>query len=157
MNTCILFTTKHGAVEKCARTLQTKLGGEVRLVNLMREKAPDLAPFDTVILGCSIYMGRAQGRMSRFVAEQAAGLAGKKLGLFICCGARGDEAMGQLDKAYPESLRTGALAREVLGDAVDFDKVGFFTRMIVKKTSGKTASYENFDEAAIDRLVAALR
>lgn len=157
MNTCILYTTKHGAVEQCARKLQARLGGEVRLVNLMREQAPDLGPFDAVILGCSIYMGRAQGRMTRFAAERATELAGKKLALFICCGARGDEAMGQLDKAYPEALRTQALSREVLGDAVDFDRIGFFTRMIVKKTSGKTASYENFDEAAMDRLVAALR
>lgn len=157
MNTCILYTTKHGAVEKCARMLQARLGGEVRLVNLMRERSPDLTSFDAVILGSSIYMGRTQGTMTRFAVDQTAALAGKKLALFICCGARGDEAQGQLDKAYPESLRTGALAREVLGDAVDFDKVGFFTRIIVKKTSGKTASYENFDAVAMDRLVAALR
>ena len=155
MAVCIIYTTKMGSVATCAEKLRDQLGGDAVLFNIIEEKAPDLSDYDTVVLGSSIYIGKPQKKMRKFVEKQKSVLLGKKLGLFICCGARGSDAAKQLEQAYP-GLIEKAVSTEIFGDAMDWEKAGFIAKAVTKKMRGKEGSFIDFDEAAIGRMVKAL-
>jgi len=53
-------------------------------------------------------------------------------------------------------LRAHASARGLFGGALDFDKLGFFERAVVKKVAGVSQSVFKVDREAIDAFAAAL-
>lgn len=155
MATCIIYTTKMGSVTVAAEKLRDKLSDGADLFNIMEEKVTNLANYDTIILGSSIYIGKPQKKMRKFVEKQAEALSGKKLGLFICCGARGGDAKKQLASAYP-GLFEKAVSAESFGDAMVWEKAGFIAKAVTKKMRGKEGSFSDFDEEAIARMGKAL-
>lgn len=86
MNTLVLYATQYGYTADCAAKLKTELAGDVTLVELGKQSAPDLGGFDAVIVGGSIYMGRVQAQIAAFCAAHEGELLQKTLGLFLCCG-----------------------------------------------------------------------
>lgn len=64
----ILYAGKYGCTEKAAMQLQSRLDG-AEVVNLRYAKVPELAAYDTVILGGSIYYGRIRKEMAVFTAK----------------------------------------------------------------------------------------
>jgi len=135
MATLIAYATKHGVTENCAKELQKKLSGGAELCNL-KDSTPDLAKYDTVILGVSVYAGMPRKQMKSFVAKHGAELAKKKLGLFLCCLSEGEQAEKQMDAAYTPELRKVARVQGVLGGGYNVSDMGAFEKFIVKKISG---------------------
>ena len=82
MKSIIIFSTKYGCAEKTAKMLQSKMKGDVRMVNIVKDKVPALDEFDAVILGGSIYMGRIQKELTAFISGNLPALLKKKVGLF---------------------------------------------------------------------------
>ena len=58
--------SRHGSAEKSARILKEKVDGPVELVNLKKDKVPNLDQYDTVIIGGSIHRGKVQEKVKRF-------------------------------------------------------------------------------------------
>ena len=85
MNTLIIYASRYGTTEKCARILKDKLDDPVEIVNVNRSKAIDLNGYDRIILGSSVYMGKASKELNKFIMQHWNRLGGKELGLFICC------------------------------------------------------------------------
>ena len=136
MATLIAYATKHGVTEKCAFALKAALPGGADLVNL-KERTPDLQKYDIVILGASVYAGMPRKQVKAFAANHAAELKQKKLGLFLCCMAGGEQAEKQLDAAYTPELRKAASAQGVLGGGFYTSKMNFIEKFAVEKISGK--------------------
>ncbi len=136
MAVLIAYATKHGMTEKCAKTLQTVLPGGADVVNL-KDRTPNLQKYDTVILGASVYAGMPRKQIKAFVANHAAELKKKKLGLFLCCMAGGEQAEKQLDAAFTSELRQAALAQGVLGGGFNTSHMNFIEKFAVEKISGK--------------------
>ncbi|NLY38245.1 MAG: hypothetical protein GX044_02975 [Firmicutes bacterium] len=65
METLIAYSTRYGCVEKCAKMLAEKLDGKVTLVNLLKMRV-DPAPYERVIVGGSIYIGKIQKEVRDF-------------------------------------------------------------------------------------------
>jgi menaquinone-dependent protoporphyrinogen oxidase len=135
MATLIAYATKHGCTEKCAKELQKQLG-QGELWNL-KNGEPDLSKYDTVILGASVYAGMPRKPIKAFAQKYGAELTKKKLGLFLCCMADGEQAKKQMEAAYPPELRSAARAQGVLGGGFILSDIGGFEKFIVKKVSGK--------------------
>ena len=57
MKTLIVFSSKYGMVERCAKIIAEKLGGAV-LENLRNNSDIKLSDYDTIIIGGSIYSGK---------------------------------------------------------------------------------------------------
>lgn len=133
MRTLILYATKYGCVQKCAKTLAEKLQGDVDLRNLKDKQPPDLGIYDHVLVGGSIYMGKVQKEVSEFCSKHFPQLKDKKLGLFICCMREGGEAERQLKDSFPEDLYNMALAKDHFGGEFIFKKMKPLDRLIVKK------------------------
>ena len=135
MKTLIAYGTKYGCTEKCAKMLAEKLEGEVYLYNIKTGKNVDLAQYDKVVIGGSVYIGRIQKEVTEFCTSNLNMLKSKKLGLFICCMRDGDIAEQELKDAFPQELRSNAVAKGYFGGEFIFNKMGFMDRLIVKKVS----------------------
>jgi menaquinone-dependent protoporphyrinogen oxidase len=150
MKTLIVYTTKYGSTKTCAEKIREKLNTDTVIVNLKNNKKPNVAEYDTVIIGGSIHAGRIQGQIKRFCSTQEKTLLEKKIGLFICCMYEGEQAQKQFEEAFPERLREHAAARGILGGILDFDKMNFVERMVVKKVAGVEESHFKLSEEKID-------
>lgn len=148
MKSIIIYSTRYGSTAKVAELIQKGLGCDCTLVNIMKESAPPLDAFDTVILGGSIYVGKVQKELTEFVAKNLKLLLSKRIGLFLCAGApKQEERDRELKGAFSPELLTHAAAKDVLGYAFTFEKMRFFDRLIMKKIKGDAVSAsEYFDE-----------
>ena len=136
MKTLIVYTSKYGCTEKAAELLKARMSGEVEVINLSYAKEPSLESYDTVILGGSIYYGKIQKEMTAFVNKAKPKLTHKKVGLFICAGNK-DQAAQELRAAFPEELLQRALATEVFGDELQYDKLTLMEKFILRMVKGK--------------------
>ena len=140
MSTAIVFISRHGSAEKSAKLLKNKVNGNVTLVNLKKDKIPNLDLFDTVIIGGSIHGGHIQEAVKKFCRRYWKKLIEKRLGLYLCCMKSGEEAQQQFIDAYPESLRQHAEVRGIFGGEFMFEKMNFLEKMIVKRFTTATES-----------------
>ena len=81
MKTLIVFSSKYGTVERCAKLIAEKLGDAV-LENLRNNSDIKISDFDTVIIGGSIYSGKIRDEIKEFCTKQHKELIKKRLGLF---------------------------------------------------------------------------
>lgn len=134
MNTLIVYATKYGSAEKCAKILAEKLTGEVKLSNLTVVQNINLTVYDKVIIGGSIYAGRIQKQVNEFCSSNLRVLKQKKIGLFIC-GMLSDQAELELSNAFIPELLTMAVVKEFFGGELKFQKINFMERFMVKMVS----------------------
>ena len=69
MNTLIVYSSKYGCTEKCAKLIKEKLNEEVDLVNLKNVKDIDIYKYNKVIIGGSIYIGKIQKSVTEFCTK----------------------------------------------------------------------------------------
>jgi menaquinone-dependent protoporphyrinogen oxidase len=151
VNTLILYESKHGTVAHAVSILAESLNGEVVAVKLSDGNIPPLAGFDAVILGGSIYFGKIQKTMSRFIDKNKQELLGKKLGLFIC-GAHPDqkEREKELQLAYPKELMVQAAAADILGYQIHIQEFNRLEAIIVKSILGLKEDKDGLDRGRIE-------
>jgi len=77
--------------------------------------------------------GKMNKVVTRFVDGNLQELLTKKVALFICCLQQGDTAKEQFNNAFPQQLLDQALARGYFGGEVDFAKLNFFMKGLMKK------------------------
>lgn len=135
MSTLIVYGTKYGCAEKCAKILAEKLSGDLEMYNLKERRDVDLSRYDSVIIGGSIYVGRIQKEVSEFCTKNLDSLKEKKIGLFICAMQSGDELEKELEIAFPKELSDNSIAKENFGGEFIMKKMNFLERAIVKKVS----------------------
>lgn len=135
MKTLIVYATKHGATEKCARLLAKKLDGDVDLCNLKKDPFPDPNPYDKIIIGGPVYIGKALNEVKNFCNTHLETLRTKKIGLYICGMQEGEMARKEIDSSYPERLLSVAVAKECFGGEFILGKMNFIERFIVKKVA----------------------
>ena len=154
MKILIVYDTKHGCTLSAAATLKNLLGDDVTVVHVKERSGLELNVFDVVIVGGSIHAGRVQRRIKNFCEENLAVLEKKRLGLYLCCMYEGKKATAQFEGAFPEKLRKHAAAVGLFGGVVDFDKMNFVERAIVRKVSGVSETVNNVKEDAIEQFAA---
>ncbi len=150
MKNCILFTTKHGSAEKAALSLKEKLKAETDIINLKDVKKPDISDYDTVILGASIYIGKIQKQMRKFIQDNLNELLKKNIALFIMAGQK-EKAQETLYNAYPTKLFDHAFAKEYLGYEMILEKMNFLEKAATK-AQGVTESKSEIMLDAIEKM-----
>lgn len=133
MKTVILYTTRYGATERCAKALADLLDGETELFNLAREsRKVDLSAYDRVICGGAVYMGKVDPALTQYCIHKEPELVTKQVGLFTCGLSQEEAAQLQFMAAYPEELRKHAAATACLGTEVEPKKLRLFDKLILK-------------------------
>ena len=149
MKTLISYASNHGCTEQAAKELKQIIGEGTILVNLKKEKKPDISDYGRVIIGGSIHAGQIQKRVTDFCAQNLGQLKEKEIGLFICCMHEGEVAQEQLKKAFPEGLHQVAKAEAVFGGAFDLERMKFLEKLVVKKVAKVTESVSNINHEEI--------
>ncbi|WP_055666678.1 flavodoxin domain-containing protein [Desnuesiella massiliensis] len=152
MSTLIAYATKYGFTKTCAEMLAKKLDEKTDICDLSSDR-PNLAQYDKVIIGGSIYAGRIRKPVARFCMENLNALKSKKLGFFICGMADGDDAQKQLESSFPRELLSSAVAKESFGGEYDFKKMNFLERFIIKRISGSDKNQCRIMKENITRFV----
>jgi len=150
MKNCILFTTKHGSTEKASLLLKEKLKAETDIINLKEVKKPDISHYDTVILGASIYIGKIQKQMRKFIEENINELLKTNIALFIMAGQK-DQAQETLKKVFPAALFDHAFTKEHLGFEMILEKMNFLEKAATK-AQGVTESKSEIMQDAIEKM-----
>ncbi len=133
MKILIAYTTKYGAAEKCAKLLEEELNGECDLINLKETKDVDIAKYDKIILGGSIYAGSSQSELRAFGLEKCEELCKKPLGLYLSCmGFDASSVEAYFWATFTGELLDHATAIRSFGGIFDFKKMNFFERFIIK-------------------------
>lgn len=134
MRILIVYGTKTGTTETCAGRIRAALDPEAAdMADIRRFRRTGLAPYDVVIVGTSVYMGKINPKIKQFFNRYAAELGQKKLHLFVCGLAQGDEGAAQLKKQISEELVQHATQIKHLGCAVNYERLNPLYRAIMKK------------------------
>lgn len=152
MNTLILFSTKNGTTRKCAEMLKEKINKEVDLLELNKKSKIDLNDYDQVILGGSIYIGKIQKSLRKFMEDNKAILLKKSLGLFVCAMGEGLELKNEIDANFPKELIKHATQVYCLAWSFDFDKMNFLEKLIAKKVAKVNETTVSINEIQIEEL-----
>jgi menaquinone-dependent protoporphyrinogen oxidase len=155
MKTAIIYTSKHGTTAKVAQMIAERLtGNQVSVIDLKKDRCPDIRSFDGIILGTSIYAGASSKTMQRFCKDNIETLKQKRLALFVC-GMEQDNVKRQqeLSNAYPQELYECAVSKCFAGGEFQFEKMNFFERAIIKRIAKTDKSISQIRENEIDRFV----
>jgi menaquinone-dependent protoporphyrinogen oxidase len=100
MKTLIAYATKGGVTGESAQVIaqvfKEKYSFDVDVINLRKEKAPDIAQYTNVVIGSGIRMGRWYKSALKMLERD---LAGKKVVLFLSACSAGDP------KKHDEAVR----------------------------------------------------
>ena len=102
--TLVAYFSKGGASGDYARIVAEVLasrGHQVELVDLRKQRKPELAGYDNVVLGTGVRIGRVYRRGRKFLRSEE--LAGKRLAIFLSSGIAVDDA-GESKKKFLEPL-----------------------------------------------------
>jgi menaquinone-dependent protoporphyrinogen oxidase len=150
MRTLIVYASKHGFTEKAAEILAGGIEGEVELMNVKKEKSKNLEPYDTVIIGGSIHVGKMNQLVSEYAEKNCDELEKKHIGFFISCMDEIEKAKIYMQEAFPEELLQKAFAKGYFGGEFNFERMSHLEKLMVKKISqiDKTISKANYKNMA---------
>lgn len=117
MKTLIAYATKSGASRECAKLLADKLA-DCFLVDLSKQ-VPDIASYDTVILGSGVRMGNIYKPMRGFIEKNRDALLAKKIAIYLC-NSYPNTFQKAIEKNIPKELTDRCLCIESLGGIPPF-------------------------------------
>ena len=124
---------------------------DVDVIDLKISKKIDLNPYDTVIIGGSIYAGRIQNSLVRFCEKQKKQLIKKKLGLFICCLYEDEKAAQELEENYPDWLKARSTAREWFGGRATLARMRAIDRFLFTRIAKMSSDVSKIRDDKIER------
>lgn len=151
MENLIIFTTKYGSVEKCAKILAKQLNVETKIINLKTDVITKLDDFDKIILGGSIYIGKTQSEISKFAEENIEVLKSKIVGIFVNSGEPTAKKYAQIKNSFPAEIHDNAVAIGLFGDEISWEKCSFMDKLALRLIKKVKASYSNLDRKEISR------
>jgi len=164
MKILVLYGSRYGCTEDCAKYLQNRInaaGHESIISDIKNLQAvskegktseADLACFDWVIIGGSIYVGKIRKEVKCFCEQNLQELLAKKIALFICC-TTPEEVNDYFKNNFPLQLLAHAFKTVNFGGELRQNKMGFFdkklTALIFKLEPKKIeVFYKNIDQLA---------
>ena len=155
MKTLIIYASKTGTTEECAKTINRHLK-DSKMVNILKQNE-DLNKYDLIVIGTPIRMGTIDKKIKKFLSINIEILKSKKVAYFICCGFN-ENWKNYYEQNIPKDLLDSAIIYDTFGGVMDIQKQkGFdkFITKIVSKNIDKNKEikilYEN-----IDRFIKAL-
>ena len=128
--TLVAYASKHGSTEEVARVIGSFLRDADHHVDVRDvEAVSDVEPYDAVVLGASLYMGRVHGGARTFLRHHRAALEERPLAVFALGPLTLEEeqvagSRKQLDKAL-EHLAVEPQLVTVFGGVVDPKQLHF--------------------------------
>jgi len=155
MKTLILYATKYGAAHEIAVRIADRMD-DATTHDLGQSDIPDVAGYDCIVVGSSIYAGMIRKEAKAFLSQNADTLGNKRFGLFLS----GMDSSGEkkfFDANIPQNILQNAKATGFLGGIYDPKKAGFLERFIMKAVSGQSKYTNTIDNDRIEEFIEALQ
>jgi menaquinone-dependent protoporphyrinogen oxidase len=138
----IVYGTRYGATESTSEEIAGVLQGEgleVRVVNAKKEKVKDISPYDLIITGSGMQMGKWTGGPENFLNQFRKELANKKVAIFVSSAAQAlleyEKKTGEIEQNRKQYLEEKAakynlqpVSMVIFGGVWDFNKMNFLFR-----------------------------
>jgi len=138
----IVYGTRYGATESTSEEIAKVLKGEgleVKVVNAKKEKVNDISPYDLIIIGSGMQIGKWTAEPEKFLDQFQKELANKKVAVFVSSGAQAfieyekkTEEIENNRKKYLEEkavkYNLQPISMVILGGVWDFNKMNFLLR-----------------------------
>lgn len=151
MKSIVVYASRHGCTEKAAYLIRNILGDNTDVINIEKINLTNFDSYNNVIIGGSIHKGSIQESVQKFCSNNLDTLLRKNVGLFLCC-AMEDKYEEQFNGAFPESLREKAIVKEYFGYEIDYERLGFFEKIIMKKVAVIRENKFKLNKENIERL-----
>jgi menaquinone-dependent protoporphyrinogen oxidase len=162
----IVYGTRYGATEstsaEIARVFQEE-GLEVKVVNAKKEKVKDVSPYDLIVVGSGMQMGKWTGEPENFLSQFQKELANKKVAIFVSSAALAlseyEKKTADIDKMKKEYLADKAakynlqpVAMVIFGGVWDYNRMNFlFKRTLASfKPKIEAAGYKEIKPGLYD-------
>jgi len=156
MRVLIVHTSRYGATREMVDLLASKIHGTVDIVNLRKEKAPKLDPYQVVLIGAPILARRIPVAVRRFIDLRHTGLSSRKVGIFITCIAHWDRAMQYMERNFPNWIRQQAFSKEIFGGKLELNKLSPWHRFIINRFVGIKWNRNHLNPVAVTRMAEAV-
>ncbi len=145
MKTLIVYGTRYGATtsttEEIAKILREE-SFDVTVINAKEEKVKDISPYELIVVGSGMQMGKWTGEAEDFLKRFQTELAAKKVAIFVSSMKTVTEREGKTEELEKqrkndlddkiEKYGLHPIAVGFFGGVLDFNKMNF----IVRKTFG---------------------
>ncbi len=145
MKTLLVYGTRYGATASTAEEIAKVLQGEgfdVKVVNAKEEKIKDISPYDLIIVGSGMQMGKWTGEAQDFLKRFQKELSQKKVAVFASTMKSVPEREGKQDDLKKErkmsiddivaKYNLNPLSTGFFGGVLDFNKMN----IIIRRTFG---------------------
>ena len=148
MKTIVLYDTKYGFTEKCARYLYEKLEeSDIRKLN----DDYNINDYDRIFLGTYIDDGEVSAKTRDFLKQHKSKLLNKKLGIF-CSALDKNDYLNALQKSLdPEIFYNSKIV--LPGGKVNLEELSFLEKRRIRKRINVVENTEEFHPYKLDELL----
>lgn len=149
MKTLIVYASAYGISKRISEKLCEDLGGDVALLNLRQDKAPQLSNYERIIIGSSVKSGKLEKAIYNFCSKHHNEMKELVLGLFVCSSETNEVDARQNLEAFPEQLLFSARSTAVFKAQLNVETSGFIRRLLVKNFTLKKNRSKLIDSEAV--------
>lgn len=132
MKTLIIYASKTGTTEKCAKNISTQLK-DATAVNIYTQNE-DINRYDLIVIGSPIRMGMIDKKIKNFLLKNIECLKFKKTAYFICCGFN-ENWKKYYEQNIPKDLLDSAITYDTFGGEMDIENQKGLDKFIAKMVS----------------------
>lgn len=145
MKTLIVYGSKTGVTEDCAKELSKLIEGEYTLYDVKDKKDVSINEYNNIVIGSSIYAGALNSGVKRFCKRHEYALMNKTLYIYTCGLSDNEEALSSVEKGLGSEIKKHARKISHFGGELRPDNANGFLRLIVVPMSKKVDSSLNKD------------
>ncbi|MFC2137313.1 flavodoxin domain-containing protein [Bacteroidota bacterium] len=149
MNTLIVYASLHGCSKKCAYLITNLLEGNTELVNLKKEYNIDFNKYSNIIIGGSIHTGHINPSIKEFCNKYEKQLMLKNLGVYLCFMDPIEKGDYYIFNSFSDKFVDHIKVKGYFGGEFDFDKMTFFEKLFIQKTTKINQSISKIDPKKI--------
>lgn len=133
MKIAIIYSTSSGITKKAAKILSNKIKAKIQLIPIEKAKTACLLKYDFIILAGSLYHGKVQGTLKRYISRNMGTLMEKPVALFMNCDEKSN-TKSHLNKTFSEQLVKSSFISSNFGYEINPDEGNFIDKIKAKKT-----------------------